>query len=676
MSKKPRSGRPVALGSQVASSSSSRCSARWSAEAKGYALAVYDRCAQNVAAAVRMCLREKPTVFGSDRGYRSNGRKAAALSEQLLTTWVAARDNAKSNSAWFETRFGGKRAGAGRHRLLPASVMTLIIQSWQAVLSTKKTLFTTVQLQSVAIGVIVANGYGKLLTATRNGKRVFTASRTWVAKQCCARGWRFKKPFGDSDKPPENMNQLIKDYLHRIAYFVKVHNVAPELVINPDHTGLHYTQIKGGGWTADTDTPAVASGGDKRECTFVPCSSAAGRVCPTQLVVGGTTSLAMPQGIGKYKAARVTGEHLRAEYKGYGGQMDPGSVKPEDKLVPKWITHFAGTSNHWSDLVTSIDILVFVLIPFLAAEKVRLGLAVSAHAILILDCWWGWTSPLFKAYVRAHYPWVHLVYVPGRCTPWAQPADRGYITRIKAFLRKYSAELITSMLVRQLFTEGRSPADVEVDIKGATTCKTNLARWVAAACEEMDKLPEVVKGYWRGIGVAEGITKNGLLDAWDSEVQEAAYVRRFDLFSNMQTEEDPNSTDTTSKEPPLGHPSPGFGEEAPGVEADLARAGVMVSYGMGDNTVGDADMDLLDRIVEKIDAILGTKTPPDAPNIESVVAEVVANANEPDEEDSDDDDEEDGGSDSGGADGDTGTGGAGGAGDGAAGAAAGAAPGA
>ena len=65
VSKKPRSGRPVALGSQVASSSSSRCSARWSPEAKGYALAVYDRCAQNVAAAVRMCLREKPTVFGS-----------------------------------------------------------------------------------------------------------------------------------------------------------------------------------------------------------------------------------------------------------------------------------------------------------------------------------------------------------------------------------------------------------------------------------------------------------------------------------------------------------------------------------------------------------------------------------------------------------------------------------
>ena len=103
VSKKPRSECPVALGSQVASSSSSRCAARWSAEAKGYALAVYDRCAKNVAAAVRLCLREKPTMFGSDRGFRSNGKKAAALSEQLLTTWVAARDNAKSNSVLFGT---------------------------------------------------------------------------------------------------------------------------------------------------------------------------------------------------------------------------------------------------------------------------------------------------------------------------------------------------------------------------------------------------------------------------------------------------------------------------------------------------------------------------------------------------------------------------------------------
>ena len=172
--------------------------------------------------------------------------------------------------------------------------MARVVSAWTAVLSTKKTLFTSLQLRAVAIGVLVSAGYKDLLTAKHsNGKPVFACSRVWVAKLCAAQGWRFKKPFGDSDKPPANMNDLIRDYLHRLAYFVKVYDIPKELVINPDHTGLHFTQIKGGGWTADKDTPGVASGGDKRECTLVPCSSAAGMVCPAQIVFGGTTAQSM-----------------------------------------------------------------------------------------------------------------------------------------------------------------------------------------------------------------------------------------------------------------------------------------------------------------------------------------------------------------------------------------------
>jgi hypothetical protein len=359
-----------------------------------------------------------------------------------------------------------------------------------------------------------------------------------VAKQCAGQGWRFKKPFGDSEKPPENMKALITDYLHRIAYFVKVYDVPKELVINPDHTGLHYTQIKGGGWTADTDTPAVAWGGDKRECTLVPCSSAAGRVCPAQIVVGGTTSLSMAQGIGKYKSARVDGAHLK-DYKGYGGQLDPKTVDAEHALIPKWIRHFAGTSNHWSDLVTSIDILVYVLVPFLREEIARCQLPDKSHAILILDCWYGWTSPVFSAYLRANYPWIHLVYVPARCTPWAQPADRGFITRLKACLRKFSSELITDMVVHQLFTERRTPDMVNIDIRGATTCKKNLAVWVARACEELSNMPDVIQGYWSGIGVEEKLTTKGLLDAWEKPVQDEAWERRAQLFKNLALEDDP-----------------------------------------------------------------------------------------------------------------------------------------
>ena len=639
-------------------------SAKWSPELKGYALAVYDRLGSQLQRAVDELLRTQPENYGAARATLPNGKLAAALSPQLLGQWVEKRNKARaagSSSQWFDTFVGGKRAGAGRHRLVPAAVMQRITAAWAAVLSTKKTLFTTVQLRSIAIGVLVSAGLKDLLTATHsNGTRVFTCSRVWVSQQCVAQGWRFKKPFGDSDKPPENMNELIRDYLHRIAYFVKVYDVPKELVINPDHTGLHYTQIKGGGWTADKDTPAVASGGDKRECTLVPCSSAAGRVCPAQIVVGGTTSASMAQGIGKYKAARVDGGHLEGAAKGYGGRLDASTVLPEHALVPKWITHFAGTNNHWSDLVTSIDILVYVLVPFLKQEIARCSFPEGSHAILILDCWWGWTSAVFKAYARAHYPWIHLVYVPGRCTPWAQPADRGFITRLKACLRKYSAELITDMVVHQLFSEGRPPEQVNVDIMGATSCKKNLAVWVAKACEELSTLPDIVQGYWSGIGAEEKITTNGLLDAWDKAVQDTAWGRRASLFKNLQVEDDPTGdTSGVQVEPVHDAADAGFGDEEPGMEEQLRAGGVLRDDGGAGGSSAPPPVShedaiaFLDDFVARLDARMAASgTPlPVAAELQSVISEVAANvdaataaaanaAEESSDEESSDEDEE------------------------------------
>ena len=514
------------------------------------------------------------------------------------------------------------------------------------------------QLRSVAIGVLVSVGLKDLLSATHsNGTRVFSCSRVWVSQQCVAQGWRFKKPFGDSEKPPENMNALILDCLHRIAYFVKVYNVPKELVINPDHTGLHNTQIKGGGWTADKDTPAVASGGDKRECTLVPCSSAAGRVCPTQIVVGGSTSASMAQGIGKYKNARVGGDHISSEYKGYGGQLDANTVSAEHALVPKWIHHFSGTYNHWSDLVTSIDILVYVLVPFLKQEIARSSLPENSHAILIIDAWWGWVSPVFKAYVRSNYPWIHLVFVPGRCTPWAQPADRGFITRLKACLSKYSADLITDMVVHQLFTEGRPPEQVNVDIKGATSCKKNLAVWVAKACEELSTQPAVVQSYWAGIGVEEKITSNGLLDAWEKPVQEAAWNRRAQLFKKLVVEEDPNGDNGgVNVQDVQDAADAGFGDEEPGIEHELRVGGVLrddgTAAGFASPPVNHEDaIAYLDDFVARLDARMAAagKQLPVVDNLQAVISEVTANVDAAataaakdsgDEEEDEDEDEE------------------------------------
>ena len=52
-----------------------------------------------------------------------------------------------------------------------------------------------------------------------------------------------------------------------------------------------------------------------------------------------------------------------------------------------------------------------------------------------VDLWWGWIDPIFRFWLRTHYPWIRLLYCPGCCTPVGQPMDRGVFALLKGLLR-------------------------------------------------------------------------------------------------------------------------------------------------------------------------------------------------------------------------------------------------
>ena len=70
----------------------------------------------------------------------------------------------------------------------------------------------------------------------------------------------------------------------RLAYFVFIHEIPPELVINADHTGIMLTPMKGRGWMTDEQLKSkdkrVVGHGDKRQFTLLPTTSAAGVMLP------------------------------------------------------------------------------------------------------------------------------------------------------------------------------------------------------------------------------------------------------------------------------------------------------------------------------------------------------------------------------------------------------------
>ena len=81
----------------------------------------------------------------------------------------------------------------------------------------------------------------------------------------------------------------------------------------------------------------------------------------------------------------------------------------------------------------------------------HIGKAADAVCILIIDCWYGWKDQdkqkkliTFRHYVQKHYPWLRLLFVPAACTDLAQPADRGFISWLKAHMRKYYTTIIST----------------------------------------------------------------------------------------------------------------------------------------------------------------------------------------------------------------------------------------
>ena len=97
------------------------------------------------------------------------------------------------------------------------------------------------------------------------------------------------------------------------------------------------------------------------------------------------------------------------------------------ELTRAWLGHMVQTSNHWSNIPTSYAILDRVIVPHLLKVKRELGLAADHPSIFLVDMWYGWCKQdkakkyeAFPGYVKKHYPWLRLVFVPAACTDLVQ----------------------------------------------------------------------------------------------------------------------------------------------------------------------------------------------------------------------------------------------------------------
>ena len=132
------------------------------------------------------------------------------------------------------------------------------------------------------------------------------------------------------------------------------------------------------------------------------------------------------------------------------------------------IGSFCTTDNHWADDVTSKALVKDIVVPFFR-RKINQLRAVNESSckafgmqvcVLIVDVWYGWLDAGFKTWLSATYPWIRLLFVPARCTPVAQPMDRGVFAKIKGILRHLYGSWVVNLVQQQLAKGIRLPCSL------------------------------------------------------------------------------------------------------------------------------------------------------------------------------------------------------------------------
>jgi hypothetical protein len=327
-------------------------------------------------------------------GYNRAGRK---LSRALLRAWVL---KAAESALQEPNEYGLIVTKAGRNPTVSAELYEELKSMVKSLAATRSIRVCTSSMQPVVRTLIVHKLGAEVL---RPGSGGFVCGRTFLRQLAKDAGLRWRKPYGDARKPPADADEQIADMILRLAYLMKEHSIPRALVLNFDHTGLHFMQQRGNTFTqVEVDTAATHQSrrgkqketklkglNDKRQATGTVGTSFAGDTLPGQLIVEGTPANhgALPDLDGcNYAKARGSSPGHTVGWR----LVQHGLDASRGRLERTWLGHLVQTTNHWANIQTSYAILEFIIVPWLLEKKASMDLPPDHPAILIVDCWYGW----------------------------------------------------------------------------------------------------------------------------------------------------------------------------------------------------------------------------------------------------------------------------------------------
>ncbi|KAG9085058.1 hypothetical protein FRC06_003753 [Ceratobasidium sp. 370] len=134
-----------------------------------------------------------------------------------------------------------------------------------------------------------------------------------------------------------------------------------------------------------------------------------------------------------------------------------------------------------------------ILVPYFEAQKRQRNLSPDQRCILQLDCWSVHRSKEFRHWLKATYPWIMLMYIPGGCTGLFQACDVGIQRVLKLAIRNASHTDIVEETVNVL----RSCVEPEYVVNDQTlpTLRRCSLNWIVQAYHAINRSDLIKKAF-------------------------------------------------------------------------------------------------------------------------------------------------------------------------------------
>ena len=312
------------------------------------------------------------------------------------------------------------------------------------------------------VNTAIVLGGAEAIIANKDRSLVDTLApgKDWAKSLLTRMGFVKRKATTKAKVPVKDFEAIKTTFLNEVFTTVIMEDIPQELIVNWDHTALHYVPVSS--WTMEkkgsTRVP-VAGIDDKRQVTTILACSMTGEFLPPQVIYQGKTTRSLPS----------------------------------YKLPADWDVTY--TPNHWANEDTSLQYLQKIILPFMKQKREELGFSADRPALVLFDHFKGQVTKQCLQFLEDHH--IHHVLIPENCTDRLQPLDVAVNKPVKDFMKakfqKWYAEQVASQLKEDKDTH---PVDMRLSIM-----KPLSAQWLLSMFDHFKKHPEIVLHGFHASGI-------------------------------------------------------------------------------------------------------------------------------------------------------------------------------